>query len=467
MGGTATEVWGYPIAPDVPLPLLVRLKALKEFHTGSAVIGAAGGPVTMVRFGPPGLLAPFAVITSPQGARDVLGATNGAFDKEGLAHVESRVLGSNSFSMAHDPWVPRRRTLQPLFTKKHVADFSGGIAGVADALSAEWIDAGTVDLDRECRRLTLRVLGRSLFGLDLGDRAEELGPPIRRSLQWITARATRPVRSPAWLPTPARHRLRTSAATVRATIDDAIAAARADPGSSAELIHLLLRAANPDTGRPLTDAEIGDELTAFLVAGHDTTATTLTFSLWALAREPELQERVAAEAAETGDAPLVAGDLPRLPLTTRVVHEALRLCPPAPIVTRLAMRDAVVDGFRIPAGTNAIVGIYAMHRDPELWDDPETFDPDRFTDERSAGRSRWQYLPFGGGPRTCIGDHFAMLEATIGLACVLRAARFSNVAPDFPLALPFTMTAGGPIPARVTARGARTPAPPPGPRAAG
>lgn len=116
------------------------------------------------------------------------------------------------------------------------------------------------------------------------------------------------------------------------------------------------------------------------------------------------------------------------------------------------MRDAVVDGYRVPAGTNVAVGIYALHHDPRLWVDPERFDPDRFTRERSAGRDRWQYLPFGGGPRTCIGDHFAMLEAVLGLASIIRSVRVESVAETFPLATPFTAVAAGPVPARVSAR---------------
>ena len=135
-----------------------------------------------------------------------------------------------------------------------------------------------------------------------------------------------------------------------------------------------------------------------------------------------------------------------------MIHESLRLCPPAAAVGRLAVRDVTVDGWRVPAGTNVIVGIMALHTDPVLWSDPERFDPDRFLPEFSHTRDRWQYLPFGAGPRSCIGDHFAMLEATLGLATIVRAVRLESLEERFPLAVPFTMTASGPIPAMVTAR---------------
>jgi len=442
----------YPIAPDVPLRLMPRLRALRAFDTGPGVIRQAGGPVAMIRFGPERISPPFAVVTSPQGARDVLGGSDGAFDKEGQIHVESRVLGVNLFNMPHEPWLTRRRAVQPLFTKQHVAEYAGHMAGAGDALAREWTGRPEIDLDQECRRLTLRVIGRSVFGMDLDERAESLGPPLLQALRFITGRAYRPVRAPVWLPTPARRQLRSSLATVGAVIDEAIVAAREDPDRDAPLIRLLLNTTDPTTGRPLTHQAIADELFAFVFGGHDTTATTLAYSLWAVGRDPVIQNRLATEVAGIGDRPLTVDDVPRLPHTVRVIHEALRLCPPGAVVTRMTMRDTVVDGFRIPRGTNVLVGIYTLHRDPELWEQPELFDPDRFSPERSAGRDRWQYLPFGGGPRNCIGDHFAMLEATLGLASIVRTAEITALSSEFPIDVPFTTTAAAPVPARLSRR---------------
>ncbi len=440
-----------PMAPEAPFRVREKLAALRVFHTGPGDVARAAGPVALLTFRPRWLIPRYAVITSPQGARDVLGRSDGAFDKQHIMHRQTQAFGRNVFNLPHDPWLGRRRLLQPLFTPRHVAGFAGHMAAAAGALTEEWIDRGTVDLDEQTRRLTLRVLGRSVFGLDLGEQAEFLGPHLRVLLRWITARSGRPVRAPGWLPTPARHRMRASLAAVRSLIDEAIDDARIDPDGDAELIHLLLRSADPATGRPLTHDQVRDELFVFLVAGHDTTSTTLAYSLWALGRDPALQDRVAAEVAALGGRPPGVDDLPALPLTTRVIHEALRICPPAPVIVRSAMRDAVVHGRLIPAGTQVIVGSYAMHHDPAWWPDPERFDPDRFAD-RLIGDDRWRYLPFGAGPRSCLGDHFAMLEATLGIAAVIGRARIESPEPDFPIALPFTLTAGGPVPARIGRR---------------
>jgi cytochrome P450 len=190
----------------------------------------------------------------------------------------------------------------------------------------------------------------------------------------------------------------------------------------------------------------------FLFAGHDTTATTLSYALWALGRHPDLQERVAAEVAQLGDRQLTPDDVPRLGFTVQVLQEGLRLCPPGPTGTRMATQDVEVAGFRVEAGTMLAFGRMAVQRDPSLWDDPLKFDPDRFGPGQSDGGERWRYLPFGGGPRSCIGDHFAMLEATLALATIVRRVEIHSLADDFPLAVPFTMVAAAPILAHVRRR---------------
>jgi cytochrome P450 len=442
-----------PLPPKVVgLGLGERLDALRNFHTGVTVLHDHGGPVVRVPIGPRRVTPQFVVVTSPAGAHDVLAGFDGAMDKGVQVHEETKHVGLNLFNLPHEAWKPRRRAIQPLFTKKHVRDFAVHMSHEAELAAERAVDAGRADLDPFTRRLTLQVLGRSVLGQDLGPRAEAMAGDFATLLEYFTDRGIAPVRVPARLPTPANRRFARARERFFAVIDEAVDQCRRDPDHPAELIRLLLDARDPETGRPLTLADIRGELSAFLIAGHDTTATTLCHSLWALGRDQSLQDRVAAEAAGLGRRPLDADDVPALGLTTRVIHESLRLCPPAAVVARLAVRDVIVDGWRVPAGTNVVVGIMALHTDPALWPEPQRFDPDRFLPEHSRGRDRWQYLPFGAGPRSCIGDHFAMLEATLGLATIVRAVRVESLEPRFPLAVPFTMTAGGPIPARVDPR---------------
>src|SRR6202035_5055064 len=204
-------------------------------------------------------------------------------------------------------------------------------------------------------------------------------------LTWIADRGTRPVNLPQWVPTPCQQRARRGNATLHQLAAEILATVRKDPDRDAPLVRALITAADPQTGQPLSDDEICHELVLFILAGHDTTSTTLAYSLWALGRHSEIQERVFDEVSALGDRPLTPDDVPRLGHTVRVRHEALRLCPPAAGTPRMLTKDVAVDGYRLEAGTMAVVSFYAMHRDPYLWDRPLKFDPDRFLPERHAG----------------------------------------------------------------------------------
>ena len=450
----STDVAKLPLAPKNPLPYRHQLRAVRSLIDGFQELFDAGGPITRMVLGPKWLFPTAVLVASPQGARDVLGRTDEIADRGGATTSIQirRLMGGNLLVLPHHQWLPRRRTLQPMFTKQHVPRYSGHMAAAAQTVVDGWCDGATVDLDTQCRVLSLRALGRSVLGLDLDARADTVGPALRSALSWVADRGTRPVNLPQWVPTPGQRRARRANATLHRLAAEILAAVRADPARDAPLVRALITAADPQTGQPLSDDDICHELVLFILAGHDTTSTTLTYSLWALGHHPTIQDRVFDEVSALGDRPLTPDDVPRLGHTVRVLHEALRLCPPGAGTPRLLNKDLAVDGYRLEAGTMAVVSFYAMHRNPELWDDPLAFDPDRFLPERSQGRSRWQYLPFGGGPRSCIGDHFAMLEATLALATIIRAARIESLNDDFPLATPFTVIAAEPIDARVHPR---------------
>jgi cytochrome P450 len=440
-----------PLAPKNPLPYWRRLTATRQFDTGLELLRESGGSVTRNVLGPRWIMPPLVFVFSPQGAHDVLARTD-AFAERAATPVAleiRRLVGDNLLVMPHHEWLPRRRALQPIFTKHHVPKFAGHMAEVAEQLADRWAGGATVDLDTQCRALTLRALGLSILGTELGDRAQVVGAALRTGAKWAADRALRPINPPRWWPTPGQWRARAASAALHALAAEILCACRADPTCDAPLVRALMQTTDPKTNQPLSDRAICDELVLFLLAGHDTTSTALTYALWALGHRPEMQQRVAAEAAALGDRPLTHEDVPRLRYTVQVLHEALRLCPPAPALGRTVMADIEVDGYRLPAGTCAVVAIYAMHRDPALWEDPLRFDPDRFSPERSKGRDRWQYLPFGGGPRACIGDHFAMLEAVLALATILRRAEIQSLDDDFPTITPLTMIPAAPIRARV------------------
>ena len=448
-----TDVAKLPLAPKNPLPYRHQLRAVRSYIDGIQELLDAGGPVTRLVLGPKWLLPTAVLIASPQGARDVLGRTDEIADRGGTISIVQmrRLMGGNLLDLPHDQWLPRRRTLQPMFTKQRVARYAGHMAAASQTVVDGWETARqstwTPNAARSpCARSADRYSGWTSrpgpkpSGRHCAPRSHgsATGGPAGES----AALAAHP----------------RSAAGPQGQCRIASAGRRdprcggADPARDAPLVRALMTAADPRTGRPLSDDDICHELVLFILAGHDTTSTTLTYSLWALGHHPGIQDRVFDEVSALGDRTLTPDDVPRLGHTVRVLHEALRLCPPGAATPRLLKKDLAVDGYRLEAGTMVAVSFYALHRDPKLWDDPLKFDPDRFLPERSQGRSRWQYLPFGGGPRSCIGDHFAMLEATLALATIIRAARIESLDDDFPLATPFTVVAAAPIKARVHAR---------------
>jgi cytochrome P450 len=446
------DVSALPLVPKNPLPLRQLVKLVRTLDTGQELIRDAGGPITRMTFGPKWLFPPIVAVTSPDGMRDVLGR-NDAFSERCTIHEEVRhMAGDSLFVLPNASWVPRKRALQPVFTKHNVRNFGGYMSRAAETFVDRWRDGGEVDLDVECRRLTMQSLGRSVLGVDLNELAGVIAEHMHDASSYTADRALRPVRAPRWLPTPARRRARAAVTSMRNVTNEILQACRADPTRDAPLVHALIAATDPETGQSISDDDICNDLLIFMLAGHDTTATALTYALWALGHHPEVQDRVAAEAAEIGDRELTPEDVPRLEYTVQVLREALRLLPPAAGVARLATRDIAVAGYRVEAGSLMAVGIYALHRDPALWPRPLIFDPDRFSPEASKGRDRWQFIPFLAGPRSCIGEHFAMLETTLAMATIIRSIEIRSVGKDFPVAVPFTTVADGPIWASVRPR---------------
>ncbi|GFG52595.1 cytochrome P450 [Mycolicibacterium agri] len=446
-----TDVTALPLAPKNPLSLGQLVKAVRNLDAGQEVLRDAGGHVTRIQFGPKWAVPPIVAVFSPNGIRDVLGRNDPAAERCTVHEEVRHLAGDSLFVLPNEPWLPRKRALQPVFTKPNVRTFGGQMSRAAQALCESWPERGEVDLDRDSRRVTMRSLGRSVLGLDLNEHDDVIAEHMHVASSYTADRALRPVRAPRWLPTPARARARAAVAAMRKVTNEMLQACRADPSLDAPLVHALLGATDPATGQPISDDDIVNDLLIFMLAGHDTTATALTYALWVLGHHPDAQHRVAEEAGRI-NRELTPEDVPQLGYTVQVLHEALRLCPPAAGVGRTAVRDIAVDGYRVEAGSLVLVGIYAVHRDPEYWPQPLTFNPDRFSPEAAKTRDRWQFIPFAGGARSCIGEHFARLETTLALATIVRSHEIRSIDAEFATDVPFTTVAKGPIRAHVTAR---------------
>jgi cytochrome P450 len=444
-----------PPVPANPLPYLHRLRAVRHLETGLPLLRAAGGPVTRIVLAPRWVMPPVVLISSPQGAHDLLGRTDSRAERgeTSVSHELSAILGDNLLTMSHAEWLARRRVIQPLFTTRNVPRFAGYVAALAGEFAERWLaGTGEIDLDSECRALTLRALGLSILGLDLQGRDDVVASVLRDAVPWAVGRAMRPVNTPRWWPTRSRQRAMAASEGLHQLAADILRTCRNSRHTDAPLVRALMAATDPDTGSPLSDRAICDELVLFIVAGHETIATVLTYALYAVGHHCDVQQRVATEVAELGAGPATATDTPRLRYTVQVLRESMRLCPPTAALGRMVMRDIAVDGYRVEAGTLALVSVIALHHDPHLWPDPLAFNPDRFASGEPAARRRWDYLPFGAGPRRCLGDHFAMQEATVALAGILRHVEIRSLRKDFPTTAPLTVIPAAPVPALVRRR---------------
>ncbi|WP_354643182.1 cytochrome P450 [Kitasatospora camelliae] len=448
--------------PDTPipgppgLPLIGSLLDLKRDPL-QAYRDARRDHGDVVRFtaGPPGLRSEFYMVFSPEGAQQVLATQSANFRKENAFYEEVRQSFGNGLLTSQDgDYQRQRRLVQPLFTRRRVDGYAEAIGIESEALAERWAAAvdGVVDAADEMSRFALRAVSRILFGQDVEAAIDAVRTNFPILGAYIRSRGFSPVRVPRTWPTPGN---REALAAERAlyAVCDRIIAERGGRGGSDDLLQLLAEARGED-GERLDPTELREQVLIFLLAGHETTATSLTFALHLLGRYPEEQKRAHAEVdALLGDGRRpTAEDFNELPVLTRVLKEAMRLFPAAPAIGRRAVADCVVDGTPIPGGSDVLVAPWVTHRHPDHWEDPERFDPDRFTPEREAARHRYAWFPFGGGPRACIGQHFSMLESVLGLAVLLRAFEVAALDLDVALGQGITLEARGPVRIRLTAR---------------
>ncbi|MGX1910782.1 cytochrome P450 [Streptomyces phaeochromogenes] len=421
------------------------------------------GDVVRLSAGPPGVRSLLHCVFSAEGVQQILASQAANFRKDNQFYEELRQSAGNGLLTAQDADYRRqRRLIQPLFTKRQVDTYATAVTLEADGTVERWRDAadGVVDVVREMDRLALRTVSRILFGADVEAAVDVIHDNFPVVSEYVTRRGFSPVNPPRSWPLPSNRRAEAASQAVYAVCDRIIAERRAADATATttstegeDLLSLLSRAGSEEDGSLDAD-ELRDQVLVFLVAGHETTATSMAFALHLLACHPEARKRAQEEADRlpSGRAPSAA-DLDELPYLTRVLKEAMRLYPAAPVFGRRSVEAAEIDGHLIPAGADVLVLPWVTHRHPDLWDDPERFDPDRFTPEREAARHRYAWFPFGGGPRACIGQYFSMLESVLALAALLRSYELEAVDTEVPLTAGITLQATGPARVRVRARG--------------
>lgn len=345
----------------------------------------------------------------------------------------------NLFSAEGDYWQRQRKMLSPAFHRQQIVGFGQVMQEETAALLARWQTAvAPLDIQHEMTNLTLNIVGRSLFGVDMlaDSRGRELTKGFEGTTGWINYRFNHLLAPPVWVPIKANRQLKAGRATVERVSQQILDDRRQSGESRHDFLQMLIDLRYEDTDEGMDDATIRNEMGTFFFAGHETTSNTLSWAWYLLSQNPDAEAKLHEEVDAVLNGRIATiDDISHLPYTRNVINETMRLYPAAWATSRQPSSDDQVGPYKLPAGSNIFLAFYAIHRHPRYWHNPNAFDPDRFTPERAANRPNHAFMPFGIGPRFCIGSQFALTEATIALASIaaryrLRLAPGAHVEPE-------------------------------------
>lgn len=366
--------------------------------------------------------SPWVLISHPNDIEQALVKHAKVMGRDAYITILQRTLGMGLLTSDGELWKRQRKLMSTAFTPKKIRGYAEAMARVGEDSLRPWRDGAEVNLHQEMSRITMEVVAEVLFGAGVTKSDVDTVSHAMETINEYYANSPEAVvMLPEWVPTPRHVRMRKAIDDIDQILYRIIAARRASGEERDDLLGTLL-AAQDDEGAGMTDQQLRDEAVTLFLAGHETTALALSHTLYLLSKYPDVARRVHAEIAEVvGDRRPDGDDVKKLEYTGWVLKESMRLYPPAWTTGRETAEDVEIGGYHIPKGAQLLFSQWVVHRDPRWFPNPEAFDPDRWKDE--AKLPRYAYFPFGGGPRTCIGNHFAMMEATLLLAIVVQRYR--------------------------------------------
>jgi cytochrome P450 len=380
------------------------------------------GDVVPTRFGPVRVL----LINHPDAIEEVLVTRNRDFVKSPGVRLLRPLLGEGLLRSEGSVWLRQRRLVQPAFHRQRLADYGEIMTAYTERRLPDWKDSQVVDVHAEMMALTLEIVAKTLFDADVSNQTGSVGHAANVLAEHFGARLRSFRLLPHWVPTPANLRSAQAIRRLDQVIYGMIATRRSSGEDRGDLLSILLHAQDADDGTGMTDRQVRDEAMTLFMAGHETTAVALSWTWYLLGQHPQVEARVAEEvrAVLGGRAPAMA-DLPNLTYTARVVTESMRLYSPVYVMGRQAARPTEVAGYPVARNVVVVMPTWIVHRDARWFDEPEAFRPERWADERARPLPRFAYFPFGGGPRQCIGNAFAMMEAVLVLATIAQRCRLT------------------------------------------
>ncbi len=422
MATIATEKHEKSIPAIKHLPIVGNLPEFQRDRLGLFLrVTRECGDIGMLDFGPfPGI-----IVNTPELVHSVLVEHAYDFDKGDFQHKAFRpTLGNGLFISEGDYHRQQRKLMAPSFQPRNIIAYAAAMVAYSEQIQSEWKDGAIIDIGHEMTRLTMSIVGKVLFDADVFTEADELGAAMNTILEHINHTLSKLFPIPFNWPTLRNFRAKRAITVLRSRIQQMIDERRASAEERNDFLSILLNAQEED-GSHMTNEQIADEALILFAAGHETTATALTWVWYVLAIHPDIHEKLGQELDTVlqGRTPTYA-DLAQLPYTLQVFKETMRLYPPAYSFVRVALRDHKIAGYPIRKGETVIMSPYTMHRKAMYFPDPEKFDPERFTPENEKKLPRMAYMPFGAGPRICIGNHFALMEGQLLLATLAQRVTF-------------------------------------------
>jgi cytochrome P450 len=361
----------------------------------------------------------FYFVNDPDDVRFVLVEHPEYFHKTPLLKRNTQAVIGNGLLTSEDEYHKRQRRLaQPAFHHQRVGAYGDVMVAYTQRMLNGWERGSVIDIHEAMMRLTMEIVGQTLFNSDVSQDADAIGEAITRGLKVVAGRLNAIINLPDWIPTAANRKSRANVEFLNNTMQRIIDQHRARGDDQGDLLSMLLLAAD-ENGERMTDQQVRDEAMTIFIAGHETTANAMTWTLYLLAQHPDVEQKLHEEVDTLGAAPTMH-DLARLPYTDMIIKESMRLYPPAWIVPRLVIRDFTLRGYRIPRNSIVFTCPYTMHRHPRYYEQPQRFIPERWTAEMEKTLPKYAYFPFGGGPRVCIGNGFAMMEARLLLTTIAQ-----------------------------------------------
>ena len=359
-------------------------------------------------------------LNSPELAKYALLTNYQNFIKGDALRLNRRIFGNGLLTNEGDSWLQQRRLIQPAFHRSKIESYGDTMVTFTERMMAGWQDGEARDIHQEMMRLGLKIVAKVLFNVEITAETDRVSMALN-TVQELSS-GGRMLLPPIFrlLPTADNLRYRRAVRELDDVVYGLIRERRANGPAGDDLLHALLQVKDVG-GRPMPDEQLRDEVMTLLLAGHETTAVSLSWTWYLLAQNPDVEKRLWSELRRVlnGRSPGIQ-DLAELRYTDRVVREAMRLYPPVWAVVRTCVKECEIGDYRVPAGATVLVSQWVMHRDPRFYDDPERFDPDRWLEDRAKGIPKFAYFPFGGGPRTCIGSSFATMEAVLVLATIAQ-----------------------------------------------